>query len=98
VALGLICGLIVILSGYTSVSALFKAELFPTPLRGLGVALPYALANAIFGGTAEYAALWFKQGGHESAFYIYVSAAMALALVATLALPDSARHSRIVDF
>ena len=40
-----------------------KAELFPTGVRALGVALPYAIANALFGGTAEYVALWFKNAG-----------------------------------
>ncbi|MCQ0011853.1 ATP-binding protein [Actinomadura madurae] len=44
---------LVIVSGYTSANAVVKAELFPTHVRALGVALPYALANALFGGTAE---------------------------------------------
>jgi MHS family alpha-ketoglutarate permease-like MFS transporter len=87
--------LVVILSGYTSVNALFKAELFPAGIRVLGIGLPYALANIAFGGTAEYVALWFKQAGHEPAFFLYVSLAMAIALVVTLARPDTARTSRI---
>ncbi len=87
--------LIVILSGYTSVNSLFKAELFPIAIRGLGIGLPYALANVVFGGTAEYVALSFKQAGIEPAFYLYVSAVMAIAFVVTLARPDTARISRI---
>ncbi|MDB5447072.1 MAG: major facilitator family transporter, partial [Phenylobacterium sp.] len=79
--------LVVILSGYTAVNAAIKAELFPTHVRALGVALPYALANAVFGGTAEYVALWFKQAGHESGFYLYVAAAMAVAAVISTRLP-----------
>jgi MHS family alpha-ketoglutarate permease-like MFS transporter len=97
VALLLMAILIVILSGYTSVNTLFKAELFPTYIRGLGIGLPYAIANTIFGGTAEYAALWFKQSGHEANFYIYVSIAMALAGIVALCVRDTGRHSRIVE-
>ena len=66
-----------------------KAELYPTAIRGLGVALPYALANAVFGGTAEYAALWFKQAGIEAGFYVYVSLVMAVAAVVAWRMRDS---------
>ena len=55
-----------IVSGYTAINAVVKAELFPAEIRALGVGLPYALTVSLFGGTAEYVALWFKQHGHES--------------------------------
>src|SRR4029079_10841008 len=77
---------------YTSISGLLKAELFPMHVRALGVGLSYALANALFGGTAEYVALWFKQAGSESAFYWYVVGMAVVALVATLAMPDTRRR------
>lgn len=35
-------------------NAVVKAELFPAHIRALGVALPYAIANTLFGGTAEF--------------------------------------------
>src|SRR5690606_23777983 len=41
---------LIIVSGYTSINAVVKAELFPAHIRALGVALPYALANTLFGG------------------------------------------------
>ena len=53
-------------SGYSANNALVKAELFPAHIRGLGVALPYAIGNAIFAGTVEYVALWLKGHGVES--------------------------------
>jgi MHS family alpha-ketoglutarate permease-like MFS transporter len=90
-ALALICAALVFLTGYTAVSAVVKAELFPTPVRALGVALPYALANAVFGGTAEYAALAFKQAGRESGFFVYVAVVMAAAAVTALLLGDPRR-------
>ncbi len=94
-ALILVCAALAIISSYTSISAVVKAELFPAHVRTLGVALPYALANSIFGGTAEYVALWLKQGGHESWFYIYVSGCIALSLLVFLTMPDTRDKSRI---
>lgn len=82
-----------ICSFYTSISGLFKAELFPVHVRALGVGLAYGVANAIFGGTAENVALAFKQGGMEHGFYWYVSAFCAVSLVAALMLPDTRRDN-----
>ena len=84
-------------SGYTAISAVLKAELFPTHVRGLGVALPYAIANAAFGGTAEYVALWFKSEKMESGFYIYASALLAVGFVSALSMRDTRKFSRIVE-
>ena len=74
-----------IVTGYTSINAVVKAELFPAHIRTLGVALPYALANTLFGGTAEYVALWFKERGIESAFYWYVTGMIGLSLIVYVA-------------
>lgn len=81
-----------LVSFYTSVSGIIKAELFPPHVRALGVGFAYALANALFGGTAEYAALWAKTLGHEGAFYWYVTAMMALVFVVSLRLPARAPY------
>jgi len=94
-ALILVCAALAIISSYTSISAVVKAELFPAHVRTLGVALPYALANSIFGGTAEYVALWLKQGGHEPWFYVYVSGCIALSLLVFLTMPDTRDKSKI---
>lgn len=82
---------LVINSFYTSVSGLFKAELFPVHVRALGVGLAYGVGNALFGGTAENVALGFKQIGHESGFYWYVTVLAAVCLVAGLMLKDTRR-------
>lgn len=86
---------LVIVTGYTSINAVVKAELFPAHIRALGVALPYALANTMFGGTAEFVALWFKRMGMEDAFYIYVTVMIAISLVVYVRMRDTARHSMI---
>jgi MHS family alpha-ketoglutarate permease-like MFS transporter len=84
-------------TGYSATGSVVKAELFPTGVRTLGVGLPYAVANAIFGGSAQSLALWFKSIGHERGFYIYASAMLVFAFLVTLLLPDTRRTSRIVE-
>jgi MFS transporter, MHS family, dicarboxylic acid transporter PcaT len=76
-----------IVSFYTSVSAIVKSELFPAEVRAMGVGLAYAIANAVFGGSAEYVALGLKSLGNESLFYWYVSAMMVVAFLVSLRLP-----------
>ena len=95
VAFALVLGALVIVSGYTAINAVVKAELFPAEIRTLGVALPYAIANTVFGGTAEYVALWFKARGMERGFYVYVTVAIALSLVVYVRMRDTRRHSKI---
>ena len=72
---------LVIVTGYTSINAVVKAEMFPAHIRALGVALPYALANTLFGGTAEFFALSFKEAGHESWYFIYVTILISISLI-----------------
>jgi MHS family alpha-ketoglutarate permease-like MFS transporter len=92
----LVAGML-IQSGYTAISSVVKAELFPTHVRTLGVGLPYALANALFGGTAEYVALWFKARGNEGGFYIYASVLLAFSLFVVFLMRDTRDHSRIAE-
>ena len=91
-AFGLVLLGLAIISFYTSISGLVKAELFPTEVRALGVGLSYAVANALFGGTAEYVGLWFKSVGQESLFPWYVTGLCAVALVASLSMPDTRKR------
>lgn len=87
----LVAAALTILSFYTSVSGLFKAELFPAHVRALGVGLAHAVAAAVFGGTAEWAGLWFKQAGLEVGFYWYVAAISGAALVTALIMKEPRR-------
>ena len=81
VAAGLLIVALFVVSGYTSISAVVKAELFPTEIRALGVGLPFALTVAVFGGTAEYVALFAKAQGVEEWFYWYVTGCALLSLL-----------------
>jgi MHS family alpha-ketoglutarate permease-like MFS transporter len=96
-AFALVMAGLVMLTGYTSINAIVKAELFPADIRALGVALPYALANTIFGGTAEYVALWLKNAGHEPWFYIYISLLSAIYLICVLRMRETQATSRILE-
>lgn len=80
------------ISFYTSISGLIKAELFPMHVRALGVGVSYAIGNALFGGTAEAVALWFKQQGMEPMFYWYVTALAAVALITAITMPDANKN------
>ncbi|MFZ4289351.1 MFS family transporter [Variovorax sp. HJSM1_2] len=91
-AFGLIIVALFIVSFYTSISGIVKAEMFPPEVRALGVGLAYAVANAIFGGSAEYVALGLKTLGHESAFYWYVTVMMVIAFFVSLRLPRQASY------
>ncbi|ANA35253.1 Alpha-ketoglutarate permease [Ralstonia mannitolilytica] len=91
-AFGLVTLALAIVSFYTSISGLIKAEMFPPEVRAMGVGLSYAIANAVFGGSAEYVALWFKQAGTESTFYWYVTALCAVSLVVTYFMPDPSKE------
>ncbi len=71
----------VILTGYTSVNAIVKAEMFPAEIRALGVGLAYALANSVFGGTAPLVYQVFKQADHVTWFIGYVTVVIAASLV-----------------
>src|SRR5262249_34214351 len=85
-----------IVSGYTSINAVVKAELFPTKIRALGVGLPYALTVSLFGGTADSLALWFKAEGREELFSSYLTATIGVSLFVYLFMrdpkADSAMH------
>ncbi len=91
----LIAGAWMIVSGYTSINAVVKAELFPTIVRATGVGLSYALTVSIFGGTVDSVALWFKSIGHETWFYYYLTGCIATSLVVYVLMRDTKKRSAI---
>jgi MHS family alpha-ketoglutarate permease-like MFS transporter len=88
---------LLIVSGYTSINAVVKAELFPAGVRALGVGLPYAVAASVFGGTAPFVALMFKDAGHESWFFLYISALIFVSLLVYATMRDTKKTSLIRD-
>ena len=88
---------LLVVSGYTAINAVVKAELFPTEIRALGVGLPYAVAVSVFGGTAEYLALWAKSAGHERWFYWYVTLCIAASLGVYVTMPETRAAPTMAD-
>ena len=95
-AFGLLMASLLIVSGYTSINAVVKAELFPVEVRALGVGLPYSITVAIFGGTAEYLALWSKNLGHESYYYWYVTICIFISLIVYIRMKDT-KHTSLIE-
>ena len=97
-AAGLLIMALFVVSGYTSINAVVKTELFPTEIRALGVGLPFALTVAIFGGTAEYVALYAKDHGVEEWFYWYVTGCALLSLLVYWRMSETrGEHGRMAD-
>ena len=96
-AFGLITAALLIISFYTSIGGLIKAEMFPAEVRALGVGLSYAVGNAIFGGSAEYVALSLKSIGMETSFYWYVSFMCAVALLVSYRMRDTSKVGYLVN-
>lgn len=97
VAFGLIMTALVIVSGYTSINAVVKAELFPANIRALGVGFPYGIAVSLFGGTAEPVALLFKDKGHQEWFYWYVTGCILVSLAIYALMKDTKKYSKILE-
>ena len=95
VALGLLLIALAVISCYTSISGVLKAELFPAEVRALGVGLSSAIGNAIFGGSAEYVALSLKSVGVEHVFYWYVTVMSAIAFLVSLMLHRKGKGLRL---
>jgi MHS family alpha-ketoglutarate permease-like MFS transporter len=91
----LICAAWAIVSGYTSITGIVKAELFPTSIRALGVGVPYALTVSIFGGTVDSVALYFKNIGHETWFFLYATACIFVSLCVYVSIKDTKAHSKM---
>jgi MFS transporter, MHS family, alpha-ketoglutarate permease len=71
----------VILTGYTSINALVKSELFPAHIRALGVGVGYSLANSMFGGTAPLIYQALKARDQVPLYIAYVTVCIAVSLV-----------------
>ncbi|MFD1260348.1 MFS transporter [Entomomonas asaccharolytica] len=84
--------MMLILSFYTSIGGLVKAEMFPTQVRALGVGFSYAIGNAIFGGSAPAVALKFKEAGIENEFFIYVIVMLVICFAFSWRIPKKPEY------
>jgi MHS family alpha-ketoglutarate permease-like MFS transporter len=96
-AFGLIMMALVINTLYTSINAVVKAELFPVNVRALGVGFPYAISVSIFGGSAEWVALEFKDHHHADWFYWYVTGCILISLIVYATMNDTRKFSKMEE-
>ncbi len=92
---GLLVVYLLILSLYSSISVVVKAEIFPAEVRVIGAGLPHAVTVAVFGGSAEYVALWLKSVGHEMWFYWYVTLGILISLLMFVFMKDTRTNNKI---
>ncbi|MFC4116043.1 MFS transporter [Nonomuraea zeae] len=79
----------VFLVGYSANCAVVMAEQFPAEVRTTGIGLPYALAVAIFGGTAPYVTTWLTSNGFRDQIWIYVAAAALIGVLVYATMPET---------
>lgn len=80
---------VTLLTGYSANCAVIMTEQFPPEVRSTGVALPYALAVALFGGTAPYITTWMAQAGYRSLTWVYVAAAALIGCIVYATMPET---------
>lgn len=81
---------------YGAIAPTLMSELFPTEVRTAGMGFPYALAVAMFGGTAPYVLQWLTGAGFGHLFPWYLTALCLVSLVASLTLAER-RHADLRD-
>ncbi|MEU3910111.1 MFS transporter [Streptomyces sp. NPDC029721] len=82
----------VLLTGFTSVSAAVNAEVFPARVRAAGIGFPYSLTVALFGGTAPYIGTLLKELGRPGLFPWYVAVLCLCSSAVYLRLPERAHE------
>jgi MFS transporter, MHS family, alpha-ketoglutarate permease len=92
-AFGLIFIGLVFTTGYTATNALVKAELFPVEVRAAGIGIPFSIATAMFGGTAEFVALKFKDAGWEQGYFYYISVSIAISMIVYIFMRETAPNT-----
>ena len=86
------CAGMILLTGFTAVSAAVNAETFPARVRAAGIGFPYSLTVALFGGTAPYIGTLFKDLGHAGLFPVYVAVLCLVSSAVYLRLPETAHR------
>src|SRR5699024_3470869 len=65
------------------------AEMFPTRVRTIGVAVPYSISVALFGGTAPYLQSWMNTEFGAVPFTTYVIVLMVISIIASFKLIET---------
>jgi MHS family alpha-ketoglutarate permease-like MFS transporter len=85
----------ILIVGYSANCAVVMAEQFPAEVRTTGIGLPYALAVAIFGGTAPYVTTWMSSNGYRDMVWLYVAAAALIGVLVYATMPETKHKEHI---
>ena len=80
---------VTLLAGYSANCAVIMSEQFPPEVRATGIGMPYALAVALFGGTAPYVTTWMAGAGYRDLTWLYVAAAALIGCVVYATMPET---------
>lgn len=80
---------LVFIVGYSANCAVIMAEQFPPEVRTTGIGLPYALAVAIFGGTAPFVTTWMNSHKLGYLIWVYVAVAALTGVAVYCTMPET---------
>ncbi|WP_347037548.1 MFS transporter [Glutamicibacter halophytocola] len=83
--------MLVFISGVCAIAPAIFSELFPTSVRTIGVAVPYAICVAAFGGTAAYLQAGFEAwlgAGGRTVFGAYAVVLLLISLITVLTIRE----------
>lgn len=81
--------MLVLMGAMLSIMPATYAELFPTGIRTVGVAVPYSVCVALFGGTAPYLNAWLTGSFGGWAFPIYATLLFAVSFACIFGIRES---------
>jgi MHS family alpha-ketoglutarate permease-like MFS transporter len=82
-------------SGFAATCATVMAEQFPARVRATGVALPYAVSAALFGGTLPYIVTAMSNSGLSQYLWVYVATVCAVGFVVYARMPET--RGKVLD-
>ena len=82
-------------SGFAATCATVMAEQFPARVRATGVALPYAVSAALFGGTLPYIVTAMSSSGLSQYLWVYVATVCAVGFVVYARMPET--RGKVLD-
>lgn len=79
----------VLSSGFAATCATVMAEQFPSHVRATGVALPYAISVALFGGTLPYIVTAMSNHGVADFLWVYITVVCLLGVIVYARMPET---------
>lgn len=81
--------MLVFMGSVLAITPAVFSEMFPTRIRTIGVAVPYSIAVAIFGGTAPYLQSWVSRTYSVNTFSVYVIVLLAISVLVAFTMKET---------